>query len=222
MECWAEKYCKQFSKDGCGIFCNGYVVLEILYKQSNIPKKYQYPQTLVMDPEDKDVFDYISNIMSGDIIAWVKSGKSLLMWGDKKGNGKTSLACAIANRYIRAMAPVTTLEPVVHFIKSAKFLEEVRQQFNNPTPEFPTRMKLIETVSLLIIDDIGAEKPTDWVRERLLNIIDERYSNDLSTIYTSNCNLSELNENLHGRIADRIKDAKSLNFKGASKRGQNR
>lgn len=217
--CWADKYCKQHGKPGCNQFCNGYVVLEILYKHSNIPKKYQYPQILITDPQDKNVYDEIYEILSGDIVSWVNSGNSLLLWGENKGNGKTSLACAVANKFIRAMASQTTLDPVVHFIKSAKFLEEIRQQFNTPTIEFPERLKMIETVPLLIIDDIGAEKPTDWVRERLLNIIDERYSNNLSTIYTSNCSLTEIHENLHGRIADRLKEAKSLHFQGTSKRG---
>lgn len=218
--CWAMNYCRKFDTPECNQFCNGHVVLEILYNQSNIPKKYQYPQMLNTDPVDKEIFDYIYGILSGDMVQWVKAGNSLLLWGENKGNGKTSLACAIANKYIRSMASQTTLDPVVHFIKSAKFLEEIRQQFNNPTDEFPRRMKIIEEIPLLIIDDIGAEKPTDWVRERLLNIIDERYSNDRSTIYTSNCSLFEINENLHGRIADRLKDAKSLNFRGGSKRGQ--
>ena len=131
------------------------------------------------------------------------------------------MACAIANKYIRAMASQTTLDPVVHFIKTAKFLEEMRNQFTNPTPDWPTRMHMIETVPLLIVDDIGAEKPSDWVRERLLNIIDERYSNNLSTIYTSNCTKQQMIENLHERVYDRIKDAKAFEFKGASWRGIN-
>jgi DNA replication protein DnaC len=217
--CWAEKYCKRYNKPGCNQFCEGYVVLEILYKFSNIPKKYQYPAILTTTGPDEKVYKEIAQIISGDIISWVNSGNSLLLWGERKGNGKTTMACAIANKFIREMASRTTLEPVVHFIKTAKFFEEMRQQFNNPTPEWPERLKMIETVPLLIIDDIGAERPSDWVRERLLTIIDERYSNNLSTIYTSNCNKQQMMENLHERVYDRIKDARALEFKGPSWRG---
>lgn len=217
--CWAKLYCKRYNKPGCEQFCEGYVVLQILYKFSNIPQKYQYPTNLNIAGPDEKVYQELLNIMSNDIVSWVNSGSSLLLWGERKGNGKTTMACAIANKYIREMASKTTLEPVVHFIKTARFLEETRQQFNNPTPEWPERMKLIETVPLLIIDDIGAEKPSDWVRERLLNIIDERYSNNRSIIYTSNCTRQQMLDNLHDRIYDRIRDAKSFEFKGPSWRG---
>jgi len=182
-------------------------------KLLNISKNY------ISHLSKEEVYQELLNIMSNDIVSWVNSGSSLLLWGERKGNGKTTMACAIANKYIREMASKTTLEPVVHFIKTARFLEETRQQFNNPTPEWPERMKLIETVPLLIIDDIGAEKPSDWVRERLLNIIDERYSNNRSIIYTSNCTRQQMLDNLHDRIYDRIRDAKSFEFKGPSWRG---
>lgn len=220
--CWAAQYCKRYNMPDCNETCDGYTVLQILYNQSNIPKKYQYPQKLITEGPDEKNYNYVIDIINGDIVKWVNNGNSLLLWGKKKGNGKTSLACAIANKYIREMASRTTdFEPVVYFIKTAKFLEDLRQQFNNPDPEFPRIQKLVETVPLLIMDDIGAEKPSDWVRERLLNIIDERYSNNLSTIYTSNCDYNTLVLNLHDRIADRIKEAVCLEFVGDSWRGYN-
>jgi len=219
-KCWAEKYCKGYPEK-CNKFCDGYVILEILYSQSNIPKRYQYPQHLIVEDIDLDVFSRIEHILN-NIHKWVDNGNNLLIYGENKGNGKTSLACAIANYYIRYRAKnLVTYEPVVYFIKSAKFLEDLRRQYDNPDPAFPKIMELIETVPLLIIDDIGAEKPSDWVRERLLNIIDERYSNNLSIIYTSNCSLNELAVNLHGRIADRIKESEVLHMKSTSKRGAN-
>ena len=222
LRCWADKYCKQVGQPGCNNFCAGYVILEILYKQSDIPKRYQYPQILRPDEIDEDVYNYIYKIITGDVVEWVKDGNNLLLWGENRGNGKTSLACGVANKYIREMVHISNFEPVVYFIKTAKFLEDLRHQYSNPTLDFPNRLKIIENVPLLIIDDIGAERPNDWVRERLLTIIDERYSNNRSIIYTSNCSLAELHESLKGRISDRINDAKSLHFRGTSKRGINR
>lgn len=222
MQCWAERYCKGHPQK-CQQFCKGYTMLEVLYSQSNIPKKYQYPpQKLIVDPMDRDVIIQLKEMLDGNVADWVYSGNSLLLWGEGKGTGKTMMACLLANKFIRQCAAlVNNLDPVVYFMKTAKFLEEVRQQFDNPTPQFKGVLELIEKVPLLIMDDIGAEKPSDWVRERLLNIIDERYSNDLSIIYTSNCNITEIEMNLHGRIADRIRDAKSFQFRGVSKRGLN-
>lgn len=218
MKCWVENSCKGYPKS-CNQFCEGYVILEVAYKQSNIPLRYQYPQQLIVDADDEIVYSKIKSIMD-NIGDYVERGHSLLLYGDHKGNGKTSLACALANAYIKHRVKTKmTLEPVVYFIRTAKFLEEMRKQFNEPTIEFPTKLKMIETVDLLIIDDIGAEKPSDWVREQLLNIIDERYSNNRTTIYTSNFSIPQIEENLHGRIADRLNDCEKLQFKGKSKRG---
>lgn len=218
MKCWAEQYCKGYPKL-CNQFCDAYVLLEIYYKHSNIPLRYQYPQELIVEKEDKPIYEAIGKIIE-NVGEWVEEGNSLYLFGKNKGTGKTSLACAIANAYIRYRVKNNPdLGPVVYFIKTAKFLEEIRLQFNNPTPDFPSKLELIENVELLIMDDIGAEKPSDWVRERLLNVIDQRYSNMKSTIYTSNLSIVQLAENLHDRIADRLRDCTILEFKGNSKRG---
>ena len=57
---------------------------------------------------------------------------------------------------------------------------------------------------LVILDDIGAEKATDWVAERLYAIVDTRYRMERATIFTSNCPEKQLQEQLGGRIVSRI------------------
>lgn len=216
-ECQVAKYCKKAPK-WCDEFCSGKVMFDIIYKHSNIPVRYQYPKELVIEGIDEKVYMRVADINS-KADEWVLNGNSLLLWGDNKGTGKTTLACSVANAFARHYIDRYKMEPIMYFIKSAKFLEDVRKQFNNPDPAFQHIMELVETVPLLIIDDIGAEKASDWVRERLLNLIDERYSNNRSTIYTSNCSLGQISESLGSRLADRLKEAECLQFKGTSKRG---
>jgi len=219
--CWGFPYCKKANTEGvCNRFCGGYVLLDLLYKRSNLPKKYQQTVQLFVPEKDTEAYTEILKIKES-IVSWVQQGKNLVLWGENKGNGKTTLACSLANAYIREMAKQCCFDSAVYFIKTAKFLEELRSQFNNPEEGFSGKLRLIETVPLLIIDDIGAEKASEWVRERLLTIIDERYSNNLSTIYTSNCTQYELLENLHGRIVDRLKEAKTIQLVGQSMRGVN-
>ncbi len=57
---------------------------------------------------------------------------------------------------------------------------------------------------LVVLDDIGAEKATDWVAERLYSIIDTRYRTERATILTSNCTEKQLQDQLGGRIVSRI------------------
>jgi DNA replication protein DnaC len=63
---------------------------------------------------------------------------------------------------------------------------------------------MVKGCKLLIIDDIGAERVTEWVRERMVSIINTRSSNGLCTIYTSNLSPKELTEELGDRIASRV------------------
>lgn len=57
---------------------------------------------------------------------------------------------------------------------------------------------------LVVLDDIGAEKPTEWVAERLYAIIDARYRMERATIFTSNLSEKQLQDQLGGRIVSRI------------------
>lgn len=56
----------------------------------------------------------------------------------------------------------------------------------------------------VVLDDIGAESPTDWVRDIMFQIIDWRYGYNAPTVFTSNCTLRQLADRLGERIADRI------------------
>jgi DNA replication protein DnaC len=61
-----------------------------------------------------------------------------------------------------------------------------------------------KTDHLIVLDDIGAEKPTVWVEDRLFTLVDLRYRTERATIFTSNCTEEELNNRLGGRLVSRI------------------
>lgn len=57
---------------------------------------------------------------------------------------------------------------------------------------------------LVILDDIGAEKASEWTGDRLYAVVDARYRNNKATIFTTNCSEKELVDNGYGRIVSRI------------------
>jgi DNA replication protein DnaC len=57
---------------------------------------------------------------------------------------------------------------------------------------------------LVILDDIGAEKPSDWVEEQLYVLIDVRYRMLRSTIFTTNCTMKQLEGQIGSRPVSRI------------------
>ena len=95
------------------------------------------------------------------------------------------------------------------FIKVTKLLEDLRASFNtdNAGETSQTIIDQCINVDVLILDDIGSQKITDWVRNTLYLIIDSRYENLKTTIFTSNGSLNELADQYEdNRIPSRIEE----------------
>ena len=125
------------------------------------------------------------------------NGESLMIWGDP-GNGKTHLAAAIVNALLKKGY-------IVVFQSVPELLQRIRSTFNSENKENETQiMRALLECDLLILDDIGAEKTTEWVEEKLFNIIDGRYRKELPTLYTSNLQPKELQNQVGKRSYDRM------------------
>ena len=202
MKCYAETYCKK-RKNECNEFCDGYRLLRALYKMSRIPERYCYNIPLVPEGKDLGAFEALNDFMKS-VEERVEKGEGLYIWSESTGNGKTSWACKIMSYFFRKIAFNTGLENEGLYIFLPTFLEDLRDNYDNKDPEFDEILRMIKTCRLLIIDDIGAERVTDWVRERMVSIINTRVSNNLTTIYTSNLSPEELRSELGDRIASRV------------------
>lgn len=99
-------------------------------------------------------------------------GGFLYLWGPQ-GNGKTMLAVQTVHRLIRA-------EPGA-FWSTAVWLEAIRKSYSDDAPDAPD----LSALGTLVLDDIGKEKPSPWVAERVFEVIEARWSNQRTTILTS-------------------------------------
>ena len=127
--------------------------------------------------------------------------KGLILVGNN-GVGKTHLACSIANKFIENGIPVI-------YGTLINLLAELRNSYeiDNSISEMEI-IKLYENVDLLIIDDLGKEKPSEWGLEKLFTIINSRYENNLPVIITTNYNQNSLVKRLS--INEEIETAKSI------------
>ena len=153
---------------------------------------------------------------SAEILSSVKSKKSLFIHG-KCGTGKTYLAAAIAREEL-----AKDRRADVYMIDIDDLLSEIKSTFSaNGGNAEETEQELVEryaTVETLCLDDIGAEKVTDWSASVLRRIINKRDGGEMRTIFTSNYSLDELTERLGDRIASRISGMCEVIFLAGSDR----
>lgn len=207
QQCHAETYCRQFNEErsNCHEHCLGYVQLQNIYHLSNIPKKYQYALPLTNPGLDRNAYIALKSIQD-DIKNFVQQGRGLFLISETKGNGKTSWACKLMNEYFKRVALMNNLRCRGLFINVPDFLEQLRIHMKTPSDKVESFIENIHECDIVIWDDIGTEKPSDWVRERLYTFINHRESNGLSQIFTSNILLEQLMDDryLGERIASRI------------------
>lgn len=205
--CIARNGCKQHNKL-CGTDCLWWIDLEYQLKLSGIPPRNR-KHTIGSLASDTDRLEQWKR-WSLDSVNSIRRGEGFYLWG-KTGVGKTTIACALAMSYIiyQTLDDIrkgNQTSQLVMFVNVPDLLTEIKQGFNDQEASFIANAKIeaIKSVPLVIFDDIGAERPSEWVKERLLTLINERYEKELSTFFTSNLKQEELAQQLGTRIMSRV------------------
>lgn len=145
-----------------------------------------------------------------------REGKSIILASQDYGIGKTHLAAAAVNRILREISParlvydyyVQTVRCPVYFTTEPRMLDRIRATFNDGHTETEEQVyRRLETVPLLIIDDVGKLKPRDpnFLQGVYFRIMDTRSTNKRPIIMTTNLTLEELEQHLGGATADRLR-----------------
>lgn len=153
----------------------------------DLPKEIKEASMKNIDLENPDRFEVIKWLKNFlDNYDSSKENKGLYLTGNF-GCGKTYLISALLNELAKK-------DHKVAIIYYPEFLRSLKESFNDPDT-YNEKFKLIKNIELLLIDDIGAETMTEWSRDEILgNILQYRMQEKLSTFFTSNLSIKELEE----------------------------
>jgi DNA replication protein DnaC len=149
----------------------------------------------------------------------VRQGRGLYLQG-LVGTGKSHLAVSVLRSILQNNincfgSPPGKFsfidEPVYEGLYCSMYsvvdmLETLRDSYNNDQLKASARtiMHRARSDALIILDDIGAEKPSEYAAEQLYALIDFRYRTQRSTIFTTNCTLKQLEIRIGQRSVSRI------------------
>ncbi len=148
------------------------------------------PQGKSENPTSQEQFNHayqVAKVFANDPKGW-------LMLAGPSGCGKTHLAAAIANHCIANNRPV-------FYITVADLLDHLRSAFS-PNSEVPYDefFEQVRDTPLLILDDLGAQSSTPWAKEKLDQLLNHRFSNQLPTVIVSIVPIDELEERIRTRL----------------------
>ncbi|WP_340459498.1 ATP-binding protein [Paenibacillus graminis] len=124
-----------------------------------------------------------------------KSKREIYLHG-QFGVGKNQIAGAIAQELASQGVDVA-------MVYVPDFMAEAKDAIGSKTETVLSKLEALQNVTVLILDDIGAESLTTWTRDEVLGLILQRRMERLVTIYTSNLTMKELRQHLVN-----VKDAK--------------
>ena len=169
-----------------------------------IPRRYRgvsfdHPplSDMARQPESRNVVaavrDYADNVDDR-----LDEGASLWLTGDV-GTGKTTLAMAVSAAAAHAGRSVA-------IYSLPRLLARIRRTYDADSGEdsYLAFFERLTSVDLLHIDDLGAEKRSDWVLEQLYAIVDERYVTNRAMVVTTNLDLPDLEEQIGPRTVSRL------------------
>lgn len=145
--------------------------------------------------------DDVSPKIKETTIKQIRTRSGLYIWG-LPGTGKTHLVCALIKNIVKEGFEVK-------FYNTGDFLEKLRGEFSDGFSHedgYPGLFReIMDFKGILVFDDIGAEKITDWARERLYLVINKKYEDMVPVFFTSNCDMEILSARLGDRLASRIR-----------------
>lgn len=158
----------------------------------NIPKTVRKANLSDVYPEGKQqAMDAVLSFLEQFLSHSDQFHKGLYLWGNF-GRGKTYLMGALANKLAEHGYSST-------FVNMPSFISDLKKNFNvaQSTMDANHMIDQVKRSPILIMDDIGAESMSDWIRDDVMGVILQyRMQEELPTFFTSNLTMAQYREHL--------------------------
>jgi len=167
---------------------------------SVIPRKFQgvsFERPPVSTEIDSAVVEAVRKWVT-NLDANLEAGRGLWLMGNT-GTGKTTLAMLVSKAALEDNRSVA-------IYSLPKLLARIRQTYDAEPggDSYLSFFERLTSVDLLHIDDLGAEKRSDWVLEQLYALVNERYEAQRSILVTTNLEEGELEAQIGARTVSRL------------------
>jgi DNA replication protein DnaC len=165
---------------------------------ANIPPRYYHCRLETLYPRNTAALAHAKNRVQEFTDAWlpgIDNGRGLLMMGPC-GSGKTHLAVAALLEIIDGGKPGKLL-----FSNFQDLIQEIQASFDSD--QAPSKSEILRPlleVDLLVLDELGSQKPSMFVQDILYYLINSRYNAQRTTIFTTN-----FSDDLEDRIGQRLR-----------------
>lgn len=164
-----------------------------MYKEMNLSPRYSEAEIEDFPDAIKRKVDPSRKIKSRFLIGNVGSGKTHMIW-------------ALFKRFSEISVIKTGMAKQCVILHVPTFLSILRSTYGKPnTPSEREILAQFTTGDYFFIDDLGAEKTTEWTIGALYLLFDSLYSQNKTIFVSSNLSIQEIADKLDDRIASRIK-----------------
>lgn len=224
-DCFLYDSCKKHKTGKCNLednqFCIKLFKLDYLYNESLLtPAQREYVALRIdADGTDREEFMYLKNV-ENSIEEFVGSGKSLYIFSNTCGNGKTAWSIRLIQAYLNAIWHKCDLSCKALFINVPRFLLELKDNISHKSEYIEHIKDSVLSADIVVWDEVATKAVTQFEHEHLLSLINGRIDSGKSQIFTSNVSPENLRDIVGDRLYSRVVNLSTvIEFRGADKRG---